>query len=423
MTNGMKLLPFSVKLVFVWIWLTSICGFFVHRNLHELRYPLYSTNLFGSMSINPVRTLLPFEDYLDLSDIISAEEFEIGDHLELIQREIFPSVDLLEFTRICRKYPILLTLEIENLRAAVDIIGKSCPNVDVNYLIRQKSAGVELFLCCALSWRPTARTWGNDDATSSATVPLSSVSQIIAVEQIAALLGGTSRPLWNVTEFVAKVPHVFHPQYFRRLEDHFATYMRLVNSIPHESFSSVQKESNFLKPKEKFLQLVFSWPSILLVDNLSLAIHSFNASITAAGICTNKYRRIDPSCAKFIMRVLEKEPSALIQPDLAERLALLQTTFPQWDLQRVIFEYPRILTVGWLRFIEKIEVIFQFRIFFLKFLSFVILFHSKRKENLTNNVCKSFHYRKCKWFSARGARLKRSSPSTPPYSSSTSIAS
>lgn len=362
MRNGKQLLlVFNVLL----IWYTGICGFFVRRDLRltpELICPPISTPLFANTGTNAAKdrrkesAMLPLEEYLDLSDIISEDDFEIGGHLELIHREIFPSVDLLEFTRICRKYPIIVTLEIENLRAAVDIIGQRCPNVDVNYLIRQKSAGVELFLCCALSWRPIAREWSSDGGSSSSSVPLSSMSQIIAVEQISTLLSGISRPPWNVTEFITKVPHVFHPNYFRRLDDHLNAYTQLASSIAHERVSSTQKQSNHSKPKEKFLQLVYSWPSILLVDNLSLAIQAFNVSVTAAGICTDKYRRIDPTCAKFIVRVLEKEPSALIQPDLAERLALLQSTFPQWDLQRVIFEYPRILTIGWLRFIEKIQV-------------------------------------------------------------------
>jgi hypothetical protein len=364
MTNGKKLLLVFINILLL-IWYTRTCGFFVRRDLRltpEVICPPISTPLFASTGTNAAkdrrkdRAILPLEDYLDLSDIISEDDLEIGGHLELIQGEIFPSVDLLEFTRICRKYPIILTLEIENLRAAVDIIGQSCPNVDVNYLIRQKSAGVELFLCCALSWRPTAREWSIDEGLPSSSAPLSSLSQIVTVGQISTLLGNISRQPWNVTEFIAKVPHVFHPKYFQRLDEHLTTYTRLADSISHERFSSTQQQSNHSKPKEKFLQLVYSWPSIMLVDNLSLAIQAFNVSITAAGICTDKYRRLDPSCAKFIARVLEKEPSALIQPDLAERLALLQSNFPQWDLQRVIFEYPRILTIGWSRFIEKIQV-------------------------------------------------------------------
>lgn len=331
--------------------LVAIHGFYLGNhwrvNMKQLR-----------LSVVPqIMDSIDLENYLDMKDIVFNDEIDIDDHINLIGKEIFPSLDSIELARIARQYPMLITLDISNLKAAVKSIEAHCPGVDVNYLVRQKSAGIELFLCAAMESRSNdsknhSPSLGHFVPVESA-VTLSSIDQICTREKIAEVVGSS----YNLTEFCSKVPHVFHPLYLRRLGEHMDAYASLaMGDLPDSQGAALPiRLRSKSKEREKFLSIVYSWPNILHIENLTESIDQFRLSLIGSGVCTVGHGRTDRNCRKFLLRVLEKEPSALIV-DLTQRIRELKTAFPHWDMQKVIFEYPRILTIGWFNFLQKIEV-------------------------------------------------------------------
>jgi hypothetical protein len=208
----------------------------------------------------------------DYEEILSAEDVDEYQKRFHNLLALFPHVRETELRTLVFTSPLLLALETENLKKAVDRLQSDLPFIDPSYVISQRSCGLDLLLSC-MSPLFDLETRRNDVVT------------VIGKER-------------NVTEFLRRVPHCLTPRYLLALRDHCIIMKDYLNLDAKSSLDMVER-----------------WPGILGIDLLT-SLSRFNASLHRLELVPAQ-----ETGTFFLTKILRAVPRALMQ-DMPRRVSV-----------------------------------------------------------------------------------------------------
>ena len=225
-------------------------------------------------------------DYDEILSTEDAEEYR-GRFRSLMA--LFPEISESDLRALVFTSPLLLALETESLQAAVSRLTHELPYINPNYVIAQRSCGIDLLLSC-MSPMFDLETRRND------------VIAVIGKER-------------NVTEFLRRVPHCLTPRYLLALKDHCYILKEMLQIDTRTSIDIVER-----------------WPGILGID-LAQSVIRFNTSLHKLDLI-----HPDEPATILISKLLRAVPRCLLQ-DMPRRVRANHVIFLNFITMMSVLTY------------------------------------------------------------------------------------
>lgn len=255
---------------------------------------LFVPRLFRSFLLSHRDDMLNRNINLGLEDILSEDDMKSAMNRFKSLQETFPKINRKDMSSIVTTSPLLLTMEIEKFNQAIKSLSSAYPNIDMNYLLQQRSPGLELLLL-----------------TMSKNFNYSQ-NQI----EISNILCDSKR---NTTELIERIPYVLIPKYFMQLKS--------------QIYSLKQHFSDFCDDSTA-VSIIEKWPRILTLD-LENSLKQLNNSLIHRENISLKPKEF------FLM--ISTSPQSLLVSSTLTKVAYLRKSYPNWNISKVIVKYPKIL--------------------------------------------------------------------------------
>ena len=227
---------------------------------------------------------------LGFEDILSENDVALTKNRFTELRGIFSNFSKDELEGVVRRSPMLVTIGSDLLRKSVENLTSYFPGMDPAYVLRQRSAGLELLLLNAK----------ND------------LNIKTSISELSKLLHDTR----DIDKFILRVPHALIPKYQQIIKQH----INILNIT-----------LGFTETKA--IKVIEQWPGILNI-NLTTHIWRLNSTLKHIGFRTDN---------KFLNRMISSNPRVLVY-DINKKIKYLYSYFPNIDWYDIIRNYPRILS-------------------------------------------------------------------------------
>ena len=249
----------------------------------------------------------------ELYDILAPQDVEWAtDRLRHLKSILPDSLSRYELNEIVLRHPILLSLDTDKITEAMMKMEKAIPFVDMSYLLKQHSPGIELLIQCL-------------SPSFDLEEQYKELSMFLDINKV------------NPKNFVRRVPYALAPRYRLALTDHCM--------VLQEELGYSSKEA---------LGIIMKWPAVLVQKNLRTNIGRLEVALLNAGMIDLKNESkeadnnsIDVANAQVNRKMLSKLVGTVprvLRKDTPRRIQHLRKSFPNWKLKTVIWNYPRVMT-------------------------------------------------------------------------------